>query len=564
MAAEAGALIECYLESARSGELFAPTGSLVLSGGHHQAWNYVHARATVRYIVLGAPELFASSMPLMGETLVQSVDPAAIYTVLLAQPGVGRPAGATLVPVGDVAGGPAGMPLSTYLYPDLCFGRQLGCTTAAQVDAWPELPRRALFAEADGWLTIDGLRPGDDHTAICQRIAERWRSTARGVAFGDPLAIRSQLAWHCRAGRVAFWAPRAGVAAQDVQVSDYTEDASRANAAAGAYAESLGVPFLLGRQTCDGDLMAWSRRGLGMEIIDPCRPPLPVVEALPHPWPAGSQAVPDSPTDAELEAWADARTKLVCVLVHSGEIAHNEAMLLLCELAERTGVALGLGACVGRYSSCPQQWEMIATARKSGGFKGLVEPVLYGNGWGIMAEALCPEQRLAAGLHGAMAEIRRIAGPGAVPRGHYSFLDTDLQSHGPPPVATHRAFAAAGLAFDMSSARPGRCRVLRRDDRFISLNQSCRTIHVGSPYVRIQDPEDLGTAAHSNPGWLLAALDAPVVAFQPAVWSRGTRILELFKRLAGSGVAATPSTIARYAQVLARRKLVPVDAEGLA
>lgn len=76
--------------------------------------------------------------------------------------------------------------------------------------------------------------------------------------------------------------------------------------------------------------------------------------------------------------------------------------------------------------------------------------------------------------------------------------------------------------------------------------------------MRIQDPEDLGTAAHSRPGWLIAALDAPVVAFQPAVWSHGTSVLELFRRIAGRRViAATPSTIARYATILAARGLVP-------
>ena len=400
--------------------------------------------------------------------------------------------------------------------------------------------------------------PDDDHTSICTRIAERWRHAARGVAFGDPLAILAQLAWHCRAGRVAFWAPRRGLPPAKVQVSEYVEDASPANAAAGQYAIAIGAPLILGRQTCDGDIMAWARLGLGMEIIDPCRPPLPVVDALPHPWAESASPVPDGPDDAQLTAWAEAGRELACVMVHSGEIAHNEAMLLLCELAERTGVALGLAACVGRHRTCPQQWELIATAREAGGFAGLVEPVLYGNGWGVMAEALCPEDRLVDGLTGALSEIRRIAGPGALPRGHYSFLDTDLQTLGPPTAATHRAYARAGLAFDVSSAQPGRSRLVASGPGYVAINQTCRCVHAGSPYVRIQDPEDLGTAAHSRPGWLIAALDAPVVAFQPAVWSHGTRVLKLFRRIAGRrAIAATPSTIARYAAILAARGLVP-------
>ncbi len=360
MAEEAGALFECYLESARSGELFAPTGSLVVSGGHHTAWNYVHARCEVRYIILGNPVLFASSLPLMGQMLVQAADPAAIYSELLRQPGVRAPTGAALIPIGDVPEGPKNMPVATYLYPDICFGRQLAFTEVTQASSYPHLPKSRYFTSAAGWNPVDALQPGDTHATICRRIAERWRGVAKGIAFGDPPAILAQLAWHCRTRRVAFWGPKAGIAASQVHVSAYTEDLSTANADAGGFAKELGIPYLLGRQTCDGDLMAWSKLGLGMEIIDPCRPPLPVIEALPHPWAAGVQATPSGPSDAELAAWADAGKVLACVMVHSGEIAHNEAMLLLCELAERTGVALGLAACVGRYRTCPQQWELIA------------------------------------------------------------------------------------------------------------------------------------------------------------------------------------------------------------
>ncbi len=180
-----------------------------------------------------------------------------------------------------------------------------------------------------------------------------------------------------------------------------------------------------------------------------------------------------------------------------------------------------------------------------------------------MAEALCPEQQLVDGLCGAQAEIRRIAGDGAIPRGHYSFLDTDLASLGPPRAAVHRAYARAGMAFDISSAQPGRARVVAQQTGYTAINQTCRTVYTGSPYVRIQDPEELGTAIIQSPGWFIAALDAPVVAFQPAVWDRGSRIIELFRRIGRSHMAATPSTIARYAALLAARGLVPQPTRSL-
>jgi hypothetical protein len=557
MAEDAGALFECYLESPRSGALFAPTGSTVISGHHHNAWNYLHVRCEVHYVVLGQPRLFASSLPLMGQHLVQSSQPAGLYTKLLSQTGVKTPSGAALIPSGPITVGSSDWPIATYLYPDLCFGRQLGFTDPEMADAFPKVKRSSYFVENENWTAIDTLRHSDNQASICQRIFDRSRSVAKGVAFGDPSAILSQMAWHCRSRRVAFWGPRAGLPAAQVQVSTYTEDVSIANAAAGQAAQDLGVPSILGRQTCDGDLMAWSKMGVSMEIVDPCRPPLPVIEELPHPWDPTAQAVPLGPSDAQLESWADTGKQLACVMIHSGEIAHTEAMLLLCEMAERTGVALGLASCVGRYRTCPQQWELIATARSAGGFAGLVEPVLYGNGWGVMAEAQCGESMLLDGLSTALDEIRRIAGQGAVPRGHYSFLDTDLPSFGTPVQSAHRAYAQAGLSFDVSSAQPGRARIVAQSPGYIAINQSCRTIFSGSPYVRIQDPEDLGTSLSQSPGWLVATLDAPVVAFQPAIWDRGTRILELFRRIAHNRIAATPSTIVRYAAVLARRGLVP-------
>lgn len=557
MAADAGALIECYLESRRSGELFAPTGSMVVSGQHHQAWNYVHARAEVHYIVLGEPQVFASSLALMGEVIAAGVEPLAIYRQLLARPGVGQPAGLALLPTAPVAAAGGDFALATYLYPDVCFARRLA--VAADCSDHPGLPRAAFHVPAPAdWEQADAVAPGEGPADLTTRIATRWRHAARAVAFGDPAAIRSQLAWHCRARRVALWGPRRGMRAQDVRISSYVEDVSTANAAAADLAVALDAPAILGRQTCDGDLMAWSRRGLGMEIIDPGRPPLPVVDALPHPWRAGAQTADAAPDDAELERWAGERRVLSCLLVHSGEIAHNEAMLALCELAERFGTRLGIATCVGRHRTCPQQWELIACARERGGFQGLVEPLLYGNGWGVMAEALCPPALLSARLRSSLEEISRIAGPGAVPRGHYSFLDTDLETLEAPPPALHRAYADAGLAFEIGIARPGRARVLHRGPGFTAINQTCRTIHSGSPYVRIQDPEDLGTHAGPGPGWMVAALDAPVVAFAPAVWDRGPRIAELFRRF-GQGTPALPSTIARYAALLARRGLVPVD-----
>jgi hypothetical protein len=300
-----------------------------------------------------------------------------------------------------------------------------------------------------------------------------------------------------------------------------------------------------------------------MDIRDPSRPPFPIVAAVTHEWDSAAEAWPDTePDDAQLARWADEGKVLATLIWHSGEVAHNEAMLNLVELASRTGVKMGVGVHAQRYETCPQLWELIDVPRERGGVKGLIEPVLHSGGLGVLAECNCPLEMLKRHCQQAMNRIRWIAGDAGAPRGYYAFMDSDLATLSTVRPALYEAIESAGLEYVISSAFPGRNRIVHRTPRCVVVNQSCRVVHGASPFVRITTADDLNTSGHTHPGWLIGTLDAPVVAFAPYIWRHGWKLMEIIDRLTGSDqyINVLPRTVARYARLLAERGQVPLTA----
>jgi hypothetical protein len=221
---------------------------------------------------------------------------------------------------------------------------------------------------------------------------------------------------------------------------------------------------------------------------------------------------------------------------------------------------MGMGVLLSRYRTCPQQWEMLSVPREDGGVKGLIEPLLHCGGMGILAEANCPPDRLAEHCRGALDGIDEIAGPAGRPRGYYAFLDTDLATLTQPCPEAWKAIASAGLEYVLSSMSPGRNRLLYRNGDFGVINQTSRSVCPASPFVRITTVEDLTEyAPKTRPGWLVGALDAPVIAFDSYIWKQGRRFLEIVDFVQGSDtfINVLPGTIARYARILGDRGYLP-------
>lgn len=575
LAQDARAQFEIYLECERTGRLFAETGSTILGGHHHQQFNYLCASFEVSVIRLGRTTVFDSSLCAFGVPVIAAADTApALYASLLKLSAGASPSALFYGPGDKVTIGSRQLALAPYLFPEVLHRRALGATAAqspALARRFPRLPVFAAFLDKRDLarvrrahpdvIVVDRARPKDHWGTITLRIARRWRRRSRGVVFGDPPAILSQLGAHCRHARLALYQPAPTSTPARVAVSHYAETISPLAAAAARLAVSLGTRTITGRQTGDGDIYEWSKQGVSIQIIDPNRPAFPVVETIAHPWAAPAAPLAE-PSDTQLREWAAQDKVLTSLVFHSGEVAHNEAMLALIELTGWTGLRLGLGVHAARYETCPQMWELIGIPPARGGAQGHVEPLLHSGGLGVMAECNCPPALLRENCEAALARIRNIAGRENTPRGYYAFMDSNLDRLDRVRGDLFSAIAGAGLDYIVSSALPGRNRVLWRagGTGCLALNQTPRVVHGCSPFVRATTAEDLQTTTGATgPGWLLATLDAPVISFAPYIWRHGTRFMRLIdEEILGQGrINVTPSVIARYARLLADKKVLP-------
>lgn len=583
IARKAGVEFECYLESERSGRLFARTGSTVLGGRHHQQFNYLNAAFDVEVILLGPTSVFRSSIDAFGTPLLTETDSLIdLYEILLAEAGLDDADHRLLFgPVDPVEGKAGPIEIGPYLFPDIFYREALAFPASSldeAADLATERPLEAVhqlflsltqkkevlsaFPQAD---QIDAVREEDTIGTVTLRIAERWKHRAEGVAFGDPPAILSQLSSLCRESRIAVYAPKEKLNPSDVVYSAYTEETSAISDDVVRLAEEVGNRVLVGRQTGDGDLFAWSKSGVCLQIMDPNRPPFPVVKTVAHRWAEPERDLFDlEPDDAQLRRYAEEGKLLSTLLWHSGEMAHNEAMVNLLDLVSYTGVKMGIGVHAARYETCPQLWEMLNVPRERGGVQGLIEPLLHSGGMGVLAEVGCPPHLLQEHCEEAMSRIRALAGEGSAPRGYYAFMDTDLPTRSVINEEGYEAIEASGLEYVVSSVSPGRNRIIWETDRCVVFNQSCRVIHSASPFVRITTLEDIvETGNRDGPGWLIGTLDAPVIAFDPYIWRHGSRFMRIVDWLKSDEVVnVTPRTIARYARILRETGALPAPEPG--
>jgi len=533
IAEQNGAAFECYTECKRDGMLFAETGSTVIGGHHFQSFNYLNCVFDVKYILYGETSVFNSSIRVFGnEILCETDDAETLYRTLLGADFDSCPQWK----LGDCKQN--GKLFSPYLYPLIYFDRKLG------------------FYDPDAPDTL--TETDDTFASFTMRIANRFVSQAKGVAFGDPYAILSMLPLLCREKRIAVYGETEPLPECKVQFSGYTERKSRLYREIAALTEKTGNRVLVGRQTGDGDLFEWAKYGVCLQIMDPNRPAFPIVKTIPHPWSmdADHHTIYDAePDDDTLNRYADEGKILATVMVHSGEMAHNEAMIHLMDLIHSTGMHFGFGVHAARYETCPQFWELLHTKVEAGGCRGFAEPVLHSGGLGVMAEINCPPDALYSQVTTAMDKIRAITTE-AAPRGYYAFCDTDLDTLQTVPAPLYDKLADAGLEYVVSSAKPGKNKILYEHDGLAVLNQTCRAQCGTSPFVRICTVQDVHEhAILSSPGWLIGTIDAPVVSFSPYIWNQGSEFMKIVRFITQTPyiVSATPHTISRYAKLLRKR-----------
>lgn len=568
IAEEAGAEFECYLESERDGTLFAKTGSTVLGGRHHAQFNYLNACYDVKYILLGNTYVFRSSIEqFQAEILVQTDELGELYKQLMHHARLKAKPKVFCAPPRFIETGERKLEIGPYLYPEIYFGHLLAYPASMiELDGGQEivafLPNKEIEAALPETADIvERIQEGDSYGTITVRIAERWKYCAKGVAFADPPAVLSQLATFCREKRIAVYEECAARSPGEYVFNEYTEAATGIAPEVRRLCRELDNRVIVGRQTGDGDLFEWSRDGICIKIMDPNRPAFPLVETIPQIWVRQEGDIyEEEPNDDQLHQYAKEGKLLATILFHSGEMAHNEAMLNLVEYSSVTRLKIGIGVHASRYETCPQMWELIGIPHSRGGAKGLVEPVLHCGGMGILAEITCPPEYLYAHCMEAMKRIRNIAGDNAVPRGYYAFADTDLQTAYTVKEEIYKAVQAVGLEYFISTVQPGRNLIIYESDAMTAINQTPKTLCFGSPFARLSSVEELiHNLPHIRPGFMIATMDSPVVSFNPYIWKKGTDFVKIADYLQHSDdvINVLPRTVARYAKILREMGLIP-------
>lgn len=425
VARDEGSYFECYFSAATSGEHFggghpsyvpAPhlRGGTVVGGHHLEQLAIVLQRFECEVASLG-PSPFDQFLRDAGVRFrANSAGVATFYGELFAGSPVGSPE--TLLVLGD-GGRPQGVTLSPYGFPEI-FRRGLLAIADGDSAALESLARgrnvEALWAEPpDGASRIESP---SDRTVAAQTLwmAERSGGWGRGFVLGDPeLAAR----WIPTAARNQ-WVPVFGIPQAEV-VERLAEPLKT-------------VDVVFGRQQDDRDFLALSRLGTAFQLIDPGRPPFPVIREAAGSW-TPQPAARDVPSDAELKAWAREGRVLSTLLFWTGMAREIENLFALTDVLALTSARAGLILTTETFAYTRHSpLSAVNVDHAAGGLFPNVEVLIASGGIGALLESTAPPDRFARALDTATKQLSCLLGEGGRPRGWWPVLDCPLV---PRPLA---------------------------------------------------------------------------------------------------------------------------------
>jgi hypothetical protein len=330
--------------------------------------------------------------------------------------------------------------IDAYLWPEIFYRRALGIESSAdeaQLRALhdrgveriftcgvPFSRQRAIARLGFQVEDLQLLEPGDDYALLTARMAARWEGRRRGWIAGDPVVASYWLPTACRERRaVIFGTPQSRVL----------------ELVRGGLRSSL-EPAVLGPQYDDTDLFTFSELGRSMQVVEPGRPPLPVLAAHPPRWSSmGEDPTAEDPDDEELLEYARQGRVLVSLVFWTGMIGEIETLYALMDLLAMSGLKAGLVLTARSLAYRPSPLDLLAVPRAQGGVFPGVEVLLGSCGTGAAIESLLAPGQLAAHLAAAREELERIGVPPRWwPAGWWATMDAPLlplpRWRRPPPV----------------------------------------------------------------------------------------------------------------------------------
>ncbi len=424
-----GKLFECYFDARPTGSHYGggtPGGGDpndmrggTFTGAHHlEQVLLMLGRFDVEAASLG-PSVLTPTLDELGVRFrSRSADVVSFYEEVFAASSEGLPG--TVLVVGR--GHAPGVGLAAYAFPEVVHRRLLAVAERDQ----DGLRRLSQGREVETlWLAgppVDGataLRPQQTASVATETIwmAERWAEDRRGFLLGDPELVGRWVPTAVRRGWVG------------IHGTPQTEVVER-------LAEPLRqMDSVHGRQHDDRDFLALSRLGTAFQLIDPGRPPFPVLAEAPAPWPALSSPV--EPSDRQLRAWAREGRVLTTLLFWTGMARELESLHALADVLGLTSLAAGLvltTASFAQMSSPPLT--LTRLPRQLGGLAPQVELLLASAGCGAMIESEAPLDRFSATLRRSVDEVaERLGGREHAPVGWWPVMDAPLVPQSPRRVA---------------------------------------------------------------------------------------------------------------------------------
>jgi len=502
-AAAAGSLSEVYYDAPRAGghygggdlrryETAELSGGLVVGGRHIEALeaaaNRFDLTAVVRGDVMFSPAL--ERLACDGRVSLHRVgeeDVAGLYDDIFQSLGIDWPDTAVLVnahPSTALEG------IDAYLYPEIVYRRAVGLEASvpdADVCALLEHGCRQILAvgvsdelvehlQDLGFSVtrLDVIQPGDDYSRVTARLAHRWESERRGWLLGDPVLVSSWLPTAVREDRIAIY----GVP-QSTVIDRLSSDIA-----------ATATP-ILGRQFEDSDFFRLSELGQSFQLIDPARPPLPVLSAVPSTSHVEVSTVSDDPSDEDLRAWVSQGRVLTSLVFWTGMLREMENLYAVLDLLALTGVRAGLALTAQSLLAHPSPLDLVSVSRDQGGVFPHAEILLASCGTGAAIESLLTPDQLGRHLGPALQDVSNRVAPALRPTGWWATMDAPLVSGDRPrlplDILSHAPFmrlrfTPRGAGFD-GAADPGgtqtagwrsRVRQLVRDSRLSPLFEAYR------------------------------------------------------------------------------------------
>lgn len=410
LAAAEGLLFECYYDSRHSGIHYggglpwrvdpADLRGGTFVGGHHlEQFELVVQRFECQAVCLG-PTVFEDALAANGIPVrANTADVAEFYCQLFKGTSVKWPE--TLLVIGNATGP---VDLAPYACHEI-VQRRLIAISAGDDDALAKL-RPGMQVEN---LWSDDAANRSSVSDLSLAMAKRWSRSTKTFLLADSEAAGRWIPTAVRKG----WAPVFGIPQAEL-VSDLR-------------AELETVATVWGRQQDDQDFLELSKAGVAFQLIDPGRPPFPVISETARPHHVTVDA-PAEPADDELRRWARERRIVTSMVFWTGMVRELECLYALAEILSATGLKAGLALTTESFrylDSTPLA--LLSVLPELGGLSGQVETLIASAGSGGMIESAAPPERFARTLGESVAALAGLlGGKDRVPRGWWGVMDAPL------------------------------------------------------------------------------------------------------------------------------------------